>query len=336
MEKMKKMLKSWSALMVMLMLSLSLAACGGQEAAPKEETPAPAETEQKDEGTDKAGTADQTVYPLTVKDATGLEMTFEKAPEKVVSLSPSETEKLFALGLDEEIVGVSEVDDYPEAAKSKPKMGGYEMDVEAIVASGADVVFTAAMNEQNIQKLRDLGVKLFVNDPKTISEIMENIELMGTIVNHQAEAKSITDQMQQDIDTVTEAVQSVSDEERKQVYVEFSPGWTVGGGTYLNEMLTISHADNIAADTEGWFEINEENIIASNPDVILYSSNVLDESSRSLDQMIKERSGWDQIEAIKNDKLVQVDDNLISRPGPRVTKGLIEVAKAIYPELMAP
>ena len=332
---MKNWMKSWSALLAMLLLVLSVAACGG-DATPKQSAPAPADQGQKSETSDAADNA-KTAYPLTVKDATGEEMTFEKAPAKVVSLSPSETEKLFALGLDDQIVGVSEVDDYPEAAKAKPKMGGYEMDVEAIVASGADVVFTAAMNEQNIQKLRGLGVKLFVNDPKTIAEVMDNIKLVGEISDRQTEAQGIVDQMQKELDSVKQAVKSVRAEEKKKVYVEFSPGWTVGKGTYMDEMLNLSNAVNVAADTEGWFEVSEEKIIAENPDVILYSGNVVDESTKkTLDQLIKERSGWDQIEAVKNDKLAKLDDNLISRPGPRVTKGLIEVAKAVYPELMAP
>lgn len=333
---MKKWMKYYSGLLAVLMLALSIAGCGGTDGK-KEESGAPADQGQQQEEPQTDVENSKTVYPLTVKDDTGTELTLEKAPAKLVSLSPSETEKLFALGLDEEIVGVSEVDDYPEAAKSKPKMGGYEMDVEAILASGADVVFTAAMNEQNVQKLRDLGVKLFVNDPKTIAEVMDNILLVGQITDRQNEAKAVVEQMQKDLDTVREAVKSVKDEDKKKVYVEFSPGWTVGKGTYLDEMLNLSNAVNVAADTEGWFEISEEKIIDANPEVILYSSNVLDAGgNKSLDQVIKERSGWDQIEAVKNNKLIKVDDNLISRPGPRVTKGLLEVAGAIYPELMKP
>ncbi|NMO96115.1 ABC transporter substrate-binding protein [Paenibacillus lemnae] len=333
---MNKMLKSGSLFITMLMLALTLAACGA-ETEPKNSAPAPVqqeETETPDSGQAEEGS--KTGYPLTVKDATGEEITFEAAPAKVVSLSPSETEKLFALGLDEQIVGVSEVDDYPEAAKSKPKMGGYEMDVEAIVASGADVVFTAAMNEDNIKKLRDLDIKLFVNDPKTIEEVMTNIELVGEITDRQAEAQDIVAQMQEELDSVKNAVKDLKEEDKKTVYVEFSPGWTVGKGTYLDEMLNISNAVNAAGDGEGWFEVSEENIISANPDVILYSANVMDESNKTLDQIIKERSGWDQMEAVKNDQLIKLDDNLISRPGPRVTQGLVEVAKAIYPDLMTP
>ncbi|WP_138226747.1 ABC transporter substrate-binding protein [Paenibacillus algicola] len=340
---MNKMLKFGSTLLMTMMLAMMLAAC----TSPAEENETqPAQQEQsqgseanndetqKEEGKDSE--ADKTVYPLTVKDATGTEMTFEAAPAKVVSLSPSETEKLFALGLDEQIVGVSEVDDYPEAAKSKPKMGGYESDVEAIVASGADVVFTAAMNEDNINKLRDLDVKLFVNDPKTIAEVMDNIALVGEITDRKAQAKEITDQMQQELDMVKNAVKDVKEEDKKTVYVEFSPGWTVGSGTYLDEMLKLSNAINAAGEAEGWFEVSEENIIAANPDVILYSANVMDENNQSLDQLIQSRSGWDQIQAIQDGQLFKLDDNLISRPGPRVTQGLIEVAKAIYPDLMTP
>jgi len=336
---MKAMLKSWSVLIVAMLMALSLIACGNAEdAAPNSapsETPAqqekPAEQPAEEQGTLK------TQYPLTVEDATGTEVTFEKAPTRIVSLAPSETEKLFALGLDEEIVGVSDLDDYPEAAKSKPKMGGFQVNEEAVIAAEADVVFSASMNAENAEKLRGMGVKLFVNDPSTIEEVMSSITLVGQITDRQEEAQTVVEQMQQELASVTEAVKSVKEEDKKKVYVEFSPGWTVGKGEFMDEMITLAGGVNAAGDTEGWFEISEENIIAANPDVILYSSNVVDEATKkTLDQMIKERDGWDQIEAIKNDRVIAMDDNLLSRPGPRVTQGLIEVAKAIYPELMTP
>ncbi|WFB57411.1 ABC transporter substrate-binding protein [Paenibacillus sp. BR1-192] len=334
---MKALNKTWSVLLVAILMALALIGCGGEEAAPKDATPPAQQQEQNNEAPAESAEELKTTYPLTVKDTTGVEMTFEKAPTKIASLTPSETEKLFALGLDEEIVGVSDNDDYPEAAKSKPKLGGFQVNEEAIIAADADVVFAASMNAQNAEKLRELGVTLFVNDSKTIDAVMENIELIGQITDRQAEAKAVVDQMKQELAAVTEAVKSVKDEDKKKVYVEFSPGWTVGKGEFMDEIITAAGGVNAAGDAEGWFEISEENIIAANPDVILYTDDVVDEATKkTLDQLIKERGGWDQIEAIKNDQVISVDANLLSRPGPRVTQGLMEVAKAVYPELMNP
>lgn len=334
---MKALDKTWSLLLAAILMALALAGCGNNEAAPKETTPPAQQEAQPNEAPVDSGRELKTTYPLTLTDSTGVEVTFEQAPAKIASLAPSETEKLFALGLDDEIVGVSDVDDYPEAAKSKPKLGGYQVNEEAIIAADADVVFAALTDVQSAEKLRELGITLFVNNPKTIDAVMKDIERMGQITDRQAEAEKVVDQMKQELDRVAEAVKSVKDEDKKKVYVEVSPGWTAGKGEFIDEIITLAGGINAAGDTKGWFEISEENIIAANPDVILYMDDVVDEATKkTLDQLIKERGGWDQIEAIKNDQVIAMNANLLSRSGPRVTQGLVEVAKAIYPERMNP
>ncbi|WP_138494169.1 ABC transporter substrate-binding protein [Paenibacillus pinistramenti] len=281
-----------------------------------------------------AGDTAKTAYPLTLKDAGGTEVTFDAAPQRIISIAPSETETLFAIGLDDQIVGVTENDDYPEEAKSKPKMGGYELNTEAIVAAKPDVVFAAGITSADtIKGLRDLGIKVFQFNPKTVEAVIDDIKQYGQITDHQAEAKQVTDKMEFELAQVTDAVQTISEDQKKKVYIEFSPGWTVGKGEFMDELITLSGGVNIAGDTTGWNEINEENIIKSNPDVILYAASVVDEKNQTLDQVIKSRAGWDQITAVKEGRVVGLDDNLLSRTGPRITEGLLQVAKAIYPDL---
>lgn len=316
-----------------LLLTLSLAACGqGQSAvAPQPtttETPsaeqAPAEAV---DATEASETASQTVYPLTLTDATGTEVTFEAAPSKIVSLAPSETESLFALGLDEQIVGVSDNDDYPEAAKSKPKMGGFELNTEAIVAAQPDIVFVADVTDDaTVESLRGLGLNVFKFNPDTLEDVMGDMTAYGEITDRQAEAKDVTDKMRADIEKVRTAAASIDESDRKTVYLEFSPGWTVGKGEFMDELLGTSGAINAAAATTGWSEVDAEAIIKANPDVILYSQLSVDP------QTIKDRSGWATIAAVENDRLFAIDDNLVSRPGPRLSEGLIEVFDAIYPD----
>ncbi|WP_438286759.1 ABC transporter substrate-binding protein [Paenibacillus hubeiensis] len=324
--------KGMASLLSAAMLTFALAGCGAattnNEGGAGTQQPAQGQS-QEQEQTDL-----KTQYPLTVTDATGESFTFEKAPTKIVSVSPAETESLFALGLDEQIVGVSDFDDYPEAATTKPKMGGVSKpNEESIIAADADLVVTGiSMSEEAVKKLRDLGITIFKTDPKSVDDVIKNIETFGKITDRQAEAQKLAAQMKQDVADVTEAVKSVKPEDKKKVYVEFSPGWTVGKGEFMDEIITLSGATNVASDMTGWNEINEENIIAANPDVILYADDVV-EDSKTLDQIIKARSGWDQITAVKNDQVIGLDANLLTRPGPRVTQGLKEVAKAVYPDL---
>ncbi|UNK17579.1 ABC transporter substrate-binding protein [Paenibacillus sp. N3/727] len=335
---MKQMWKSWTTGAITIMLVLALAACGSNNEPKQGTEPAPAATEQVNPPAEETSVL-KTEYPLTVKDATGETLTFKEAPKKIISISPAETESLFALGLDEQIIGVSDYDDYPEAATTKPKMGGlYNPNEEAIIAAQPDLVVTGiSMSAEAAQHLRDLGITIFKTDPKTVNDVIANIELFGQISDHQEEAKTVIDKMKQEQNEVTEAVKSLTPEQKKKVYIEFSPGWTVGSGEFMDELITLAGGVNVAADTAGWYEISEEKIIKDNPDVILFSKNVIDDKTqKTLDQMIKARSGWDQITAVKNDAVYGLDDNLVSRPGPRVTEGLKEIAKAIYPELLKP
>ncbi|MCJ8013181.1 ABC transporter substrate-binding protein [Paenibacillus sp. KQZ6P-2] len=330
----KSSMKRWSTGMAALLLALSLTACGNET---KDSQTAQQPEPAKKETTEPAQTDSlKTTYPLTLQDATGQSFTFKEAPKHIVSVSPAETEALFAIGLNDEIVGVSDYDDYPEQAKSKPKMGGImKPNEEAIIAAQPDVVFTGvSMSEEAVKKMREMNIPIFKTNPKTVDDVMKNIETYGLITDHQAEAQKVVDQMKEEESKVMEAVKSLSDDQKKKVYIEFSPGWTVGKGEFMDELITLAGGINVASDTQGWNQISEEKIIKDNPDVILYANSVIDDkTNKGLGDIIKGRSGWDQITAVKNGAVIGLDDNLLSRPGPRVTQGLQEVAKAIYPEL---
>lgn len=276
----------------------------------------------------------KTQYPLTVTDATGEEFTFEQAPERIISVSPAETESLFAIGLDQEIIGVSDYDDYPAAATTKTKMGGItKPNEEAIIAAKPDIVFSGISMEENVvNKLRELGITVFKVDPRSYDDVMANIELFGQITDHQAEAKQVVDHLKQTREEVRAAVAGLS--EKKNVYLEFSPGWTVGSGEFLNELVEMAGGVNVVASTQGWVQINEEHIIKSNPDVILYAANLVDyDTNKPLEDIIKSRSGWNNINAIQDNQVVGIEQNILNRPGPRIAEGLKAVAKAIYPDL---
>ena len=331
---MNKMKHRLTALLTVC-LAVSLTACSG-ETTPKEGVqPSPSQNQATDSAADHQASdvSLKTIYPLKVKDVTGEEFIFEKAPERIVSVSPAETETLFALGLEQQIMGVSDYDDYPASTKDKPKMGSIMApNVESILAPKPDIVFTGiSMKEETVKKFRELGVKIFKVEPKTYDDVIANIELYGKITDHQAEAKKAVDELQKTLDEVLAVVKPIN--QNKKVYLEFSPGWTVGSGEFLNQMIELAGGINVAGDTKGWVQINEETIIKQNPDVILYTQGVVDsKTNQFLEDIIRSRKGWSGIEAIKNNTVVGLDQNIISRPGPRLAQGLKEMAKAIYPD----
>ncbi|WFA21484.1 ABC transporter substrate-binding protein [Paenibacillus mucilaginosus] len=333
-------MKAWRRKLMGTVLSLALAgtltACG-QSAAPVPGQGELAEPPKAESGTggSEGTAAKRTVYPLKITDATGKEFTFEKAPERVASTSPSETEILFALGLGDKVVGVSDFCDYPAEAKAKPKLGSImKPNEEALIGSGADVVVSGvSMKNDTVNKLRELKVNLFKVEPKTVDDVIANILTMGRIFDRQEQAQKVVDKMKSEREQVVQAVKDLKPEEKRRVLIEFSPGWTVGSGEFLDELITLSGGVNVAAGEKGYMKINEEKVIVDNPQVILYPRNLIDDKSgKKLDEIIRARSGWEKIDAVKNNKLAGVDKDTTSRPGPRITEGLLEIAKGIYPE----
>jgi iron complex transport system substrate-binding protein len=342
-ERKKMKTARWSkrlgALALSVVMAAALAACGnsGSKAADSGAaagagTQAPSVnliTPAKAEGTAlPTPQAAQTAYPLTIKDATGTDVTFDKAPERVVTLAPSETEVLFAVGAGDKVVGVDSFSDYPEEAKTKAKIGDMKANLEAVLAQKPDVVFAqASMSKESVQKLRDLKVKVFATDPKTLDQVIEKIETVGKIMNMQAGSAKVAEQMRQDKQRVTDAVK---DAPKKKVYMEFSPGWTVGKGEFMDELVTLAGGINVAGDQQGWFEVNGEKIIKSNPDVILYSKGPM--VGDTISDAILKRPGFAELAAVKEKRMFPVNEDLVSRVGPRLTQALVAMAKAIHPE----
>ncbi|GAA3400011.1 ABC transporter substrate-binding protein [Paenibacillus hodogayensis] len=325
-----------AALLLVILLSFSLAACGAKN---KEEPTAKngaSPTGEQTAGKQTEAAATATKYPLTLKDTTGAEITLQKAPQRIASTSTAETEILFALGLGDRIVGVSDFDNYPEAAKSKTKLGGVSApNVEAVLAANADLVITGiSIKDDALGKLRSLNLPLYKFEPKSIDDIIANVLIIGQLTDKQKEAKELADKMKKDIDSIKTAVGTVKPDQKKKVYIEFSPGWTVGKGEFMDEVLTLAGGINIASDTKGYNKINEEKIIQDNPAVIFFTTGAKDKAGQTLDQIIKGRNGWDKIDAIKNNQLVGVDQDTLNRPGPRIVDGLRTIAKGIYPDLI--
>ncbi|MGE7911118.1 ABC transporter substrate-binding protein [Lysinibacillus xylanilyticus] len=318
------MKKIWKiGLSAFLALGL-LAACNTKEATNEK----PSSSEQQE--TTKV---DQATFPVTITDATGKDITLEAPPEKIVSLIPSNTEILFGLGLNDEIVGVTDNDDYPAEATKKNKVGGMDYNVEKIIALSPDIVFAHASGMGNskgaIEQLEAAGVTVFVvADAKNFNETYTTIEQLGQAIGKLEEAKKIVANMKAKVKEIETKLDGV---ESKKVFVEYSDEpqiTTTGKGTFMDEMLEMIHAENVAADVNDWYQIDAEQIITKNPDVIVVAYNYVPDILKKIPQ----RAGFETITAVKNKAIVQVDENITSRQGPRLADGLEELAKAVYPE----
>lgn len=349
----KETAKGWKV-MALLLLAMLLAACGsngtagsgtdlpnagleqGRETGEAEGHPAEQEEDGQPEEPERGK---NTVYPLTVTDATGAEVTLEAAPMRIVSTSPSETEILFALGLGDRIVAVSDYDNYPAEALDKPKIGGtWDPSEEAIIAMEPDLVIGGiSMKEDIAERLRSLGLVLYKLEPKTVEDTLDAILQLGVLTDTQEAAEQLAAAMREDIRRVTEAAAAIPEDERKKVYLEFAPGWTVGQGEYLDELIRMAGGINVAGDIEGWAMVNEEHIIQADPDVILFAKDLVDfETGKPLDRLIRERPGWEQVKAIRDQQMFPLEEDIISRTGPRITQALLQVAEALYPGMVRP
>jgi len=267
-------------------------------------------------------------YPLTITDFLEREITIEKAPERIVSLAPSTTEILFALGAGEKVVGVTDYDDYPEEVKKLPKVGGFKgPNMEAIAAQNPDIVFASSLSgKSSMEALENLGIPVVVLEAKGIQEIYKSIEILGRITGTAAEGEKLFNEMKSKLDTIKEKVSGLS--KPKVFYiVDLNGNYTAGKGTFIDELINLAGGLNVAGEAEGWVQYSVEKIVEQNPDIIITAPHAGDINS------IKTATGYKETEAVKNDRVFVVsDDNIISRASYRIVQGLEEIAKYLHPE----
>lgn len=278
------------------------------------------------------------VFPVTLKDATGEQVTIEEEPKKIVSLIPSNTELAFAMDLGEKIVGVSDYDNYPKETADIEKIGDLEFNVEKIISLSPDLVLahgsTADSAKEGLQQLRDSGISVVViNDAANFKDVYSSIEMLGKATGANHNAKVLIDEMKTKLRTIEEKAAEIKQHEQKKVLVEVSGSpeiYVTGKNTFLDEMLQLINAKNAAADQEGWAKMEEESMIEENPDIIIttYGRYVEDVTSDILN-----RNGWEAVTAIKEKQVVDVNEDLVTRSGPRLAEGVEELAKAVYPDV---
>ncbi|MBT2696319.1 ABC transporter substrate-binding protein [Bacillus sp. ISL-40] len=319
------MKKLYSLLLVVLLTVGVLAGCAEKKDEVNEENKTSVEKK----------TAEIT-YPVTLTDAAKTKVIIEKKPEKIVSLIPSNTEIAFALGLDKEVVGVSDFDNYPEAATKKEKIGGQEINLEKIISLKPDLVLAHASSAHNseagLQQLKDAGITvLVVNDAQNFDQVYDSIDMIGKATGETAKADEMIKGMKDKLAEIKAKAGEIK--EKKKVLVEVSPApeiYTPGKNTFMDQMLNIINAENIANDQEGWIKIDQEAMIKRNPDVILTTYGYYVKNPA---EQVLTRKGWETVNAVKNKHVVDVDSDRVTRSGPRIVEGVEDLAKAVYPEI---
>jgi iron complex transport system substrate-binding protein len=276
-----------------------------------------------------------TSAPTTIVDDWGRQIKLENMPQRIVSHVPSITETLFALGLGDRIVGVSDYCDYPEEAKSKPSVGGYfTPNIEVIVSMNPDLVLTDGY-VQDIARLESLGIPFAVIQPSNMDDILKDIELLGNLTGQQEKASEIINFMEERIDAVLKKVMPSS--YRPTVFYVYdatdaTKPWTAGPGSFADALIQMAGGMNVAAQAPGaWIQFNMEELVKCDPEIILVDS-VMGTAVISPDE-IKNLPGWKDTTAAKLNNIFVVNGDLVNRTGPRIVEGLEQIARLIHPEL---
>lgn len=252
--------------------------------------------------------------------------------ERIISLMPSNTEILYALGMKEEMVGVSTVDDYPKEVKNLEKFDAMQLNYEALLKAKPTIVFaheSMTSQEKVLKRLNNKGIKVvMVKDAQNFDEMYASIDQIGKAIHKEKEANQLEKKIKEDIKQVIgEYHNKLVD---KKVLVEVSPApeiYTGGKGTLFDDMIHQLGSVNIFHDINGWQPVNSEAIIKRNPDVIIATSDLSDEAYKA---SVEKRGGFSNVNAVKRDAVYTIDADEISRPGPRIAKGLKELAETIH------
>jgi iron complex transport system substrate-binding protein len=275
-------------------------------------------------------------FSIEITDQLGRVVKLNGIPQRIISLAPSNTEILFALGLADRVVAVTDYADYPPQAEEKPSVGGYTTpSIEKLVAFSPDLVLAISVHEERIiPQLEARGLTVFALAPQTLDEVLAAIILVGEITGQEEEASRLVAEMQNRIKAVTDKTDSLSQGQRPRVFyiVWHDPLMAPGSGTFQDDLIGKAGGTNIAQALTGWATISLEVVIEANPEVMIASVS-LGMGEDLPFQLIKNETRLRDTDARRNNRVYGIDGDLASRPGPRIVDGLEKFAEFIHPEL---
>ncbi|UCZ54728.1 ABC transporter substrate-binding protein [Bacillus shivajii] len=292
------------------------------------------QTEDLNEDEQLTNDVEDTSFPIEIEDARGELVVIDEKPEKVISIIPSNTEIIYGIDGWDQLIAVTGNDDYPPEVTDLPTVGDMTIDIEKVLSLQPDVVLASAINDlEAVSRMEEAGIVVYVaNDANDFQGVYETIENVGKVIGQHDIAQEVVADMQDRLDTVKTKAETINEDDVKRVWVEISPApeiYTTGQGTFFDEILTIIGAENVVEEN-GWVQYTEEDAVLLNPDVIVTTYGYYMENSK---EEILERSAWQEVEAVKNERILDIDSNIISRQGPRLIEGVEQLASLIYPDV---
>ncbi len=276
-------------------------------------------------------------FPLTFEDGLGRTTTLKVPPQRIVSLAPSVTEILFAVGANEKLVGVTTHCNYPAEAAQIDQVGGFaasSISLEKLVSVNPDLVLVTGTQHQTIiERIEGLDIPVIALVPESIADVARDIQMVGRLTGHKEQADQVVDVMNRRLEEIERKIDPVRDAERVTVFFQVwdQPLMTATRKTFIGEMIERLHAVNVFAELKTSYpQISEEVFLRRNPEVILAQAHSNDETL--LLNKIVQREKWSDVSAIRNHRVYLIEDDLIVRSSPRLVDGFEEVARAIYPE----
>ena len=241
----------------------------------------------------------------------------QSIPQRIVSLSPASTEILFAVGAENQIVAVSDFSDYPPQAQNLPKVGGFDgktLSLEKILSFNPDFVYlTNVMHNHLIPHFESLNIDYYLSDANSFEQVKNEILQIAKITGHSSNGENLVKEIDSAINKINSQNQLL---QKPTVYWEVwnSPFMSVGNSSFINDLIKTAGGINIFQEiAQAYPTVSEETIVAKNPQIIIIPQN-----SGITVESVKNRKGWSQIDAVKNDKIFIVDDNLLTRSGARI------------------
>jgi iron complex transport system substrate-binding protein len=272
---------------------------------------------------------------ISFTDQLGRTVTLDSTPQRLISMSPADTEILFALGLGDRVVAVTEYCDYPPETAGKTTIGGfYNPNIEEIVALSPDLVFAAPIHkDQVIPQLEAKGIKVLAVTPANVEQVLEAIILVGQVTGVEKTAKSVTDNMRRRIKAVTDKTAGLAAEERPEVLylVWHDPLYAAGANTFHDELIKMAGGTNMVTEPD-YPGINLETVIAADPDIILAGIGMGEGGDAPL-IFAQEEPRLRETSARQHNRVHGVDSEIVDRSGPRLVDALEEFARLIHPEL---
>ncbi len=266
-------------------------------------------------------------FPVTITDDASRTVEIAAKPARIVSLAPANTEILFAIGAGKRVVGVTSYDDYPAEVADIAKVGDFAgPNLEAVAAAKPDlVVATTGVQADVITKLEELGATVIAVDPTTLDGLYEDITEIGQATGEVGGAqKTVSDMKTQ----VAEITAKAGTEEPVGTFVEIgqNPLFTVGSGTLIDELIALAGGTNIVTQP-GYVPYSAEEVVKADPEVYMATLGSMSDPTQ-----LEQRAGFGDLTAVKNGRVVILEDNYVSRPGPRVVLGLKQIAEALHPQ----